>query len=272
MAKLTSRQIRTFQEEVYTYFEKHGRDLPWRKEPTPYHVLVSEVMLQQTQVDRVVPKYQAFLRAFPTVQTLASASLGDVLSVWQGMGYNRRAKFLHQAAQVIVNEHGGSVPKDVGALESLPGIGPATARSIAVFAFNQPCAFIETNVRSVIIHHFLGDTEGVLDTDVLFYVEHTIDKENPRRWYNALMDYGTYLKKAHGNPSRRSKHHTRQKPFEGSDRQVRGAILRLLTERPHTKKKLSAEVQADKERLVRILTDLEEEGFIKKEKRSYTTA
>lgn len=217
-----------FRRTVLRYFDAHQRDLPWRHTRNPYCVLVSEIMLQQTQVDRVVDKYTEFITRFPTVQSLAAAPLAEVLKTWQGLGYNRRALFLHRAAQVLVRDFGGVLPQEPEVLRSLPGIGPATARSIAVYAFNRPEVFIETNIRAVIIHHFFGDRADVRDEEILPIVEKTLDRKNPWQWYSALMDYGATLKKQHTNPARRSAHHVRQSTFEGSDRQIRGAILRAL--------------------------------------------
>lgn len=221
--------IAVFQKVVEDFYEKNRRDFSWRNAPhDPYHIFISEVMLQQTQTQRVIEKFELFIRVFPTVADLAAASLSQVLFVWQGLGYNRRGKFLHLAAQKIMNEHGGRIPNTPEELEALPGIGKATAASICAFAFNLPTIFIETNIRAVILHHFFLGKEGVSDSDVRAYVVATLDKKNPREWYYALMDYGVHLKKTLPNPSRASKHYTKQSKFEGSKRQVRGAVIRAL--------------------------------------------
>ena len=221
-----------FQQVVWEYYRQHGRQMPWRDDPTPYGVAVSEIMLQQTQVSRVLQKYPVFLAAFPDWQTLAVARLVDVLAVWQGLGYNRRALNLHKLAQSVVGDFGGVLPDDPIVLWKLPGIGPGTAGSIAAFAFNRPVVFIETNIRRVFIHHFFADTSKVADTELLPFIEQALDHANPREWYYALMDYGAHLAVAVPNPNRRSKHYARQPQFEGSDRQIRGAIVRLLLEFP----------------------------------------
>jgi len=225
----TRSSARALRRTVLSYYRKHGRhDLPWRKTHDPYRIMVSEIMLQQTQVDRVIPKYRAFIRKFPTVRALARAPLSAVLREWHGLGYNRRAKMLHQAAQAIVKKHNGRFPLDRNDLIDLPGIGPYTASAIRVFAHNQPDSLIETNVRAVFLHHFFPKKQKIADFVLLPYIEALTDTKAPREWYSALMDYGSYLKKTVPNPSRRSAHHTRQKPFKGSDREIRGAILKAL--------------------------------------------
>ncbi len=205
-------------------------------------------MLQQTQVPRVMEKYREFLRAFPTVRALAKAPLSDVLKVWSGMGYNRRGKFLRDAAVAIVEHHGGRVPKDAAILRTLPGIGPYTASAVRVFAFNQPDVLIETNVRTAVIHAFLqGESlELVSDRDVAALAQKVAEGQDPRTWQSALFDYGAYLKRSGIRLNARSANYTKQSPFEGSLRQIRGAILRELhanrpVERlPFTKKRLAA--------------------------------
>jgi A/G-specific adenine glycosylase len=186
-------------------------------------------MLQQTQVERVVPKYKSFLKKFPTIKILSKAPLSAVLKEWQGLGYNRRAKMLQDSARALVHDHGGKFPKSKEALMGLPGVGPYTASAVRVFAFNESETLVETNVRSVFIHHFFPKKTRVPDSRLYPYIDTTLDKRNPREWYSALMDYGSFLKRTAGNASRRSAHHVRQKPFKGSNREVRGAILRAIS-------------------------------------------
>ena len=225
-------QVAQFQKKIWDHYRKEGRHtLPWRKTHNPYRILVSEMMLQQTQVDRVVPKYKAFLAAFPTVDRLKDASNSDVLALWSGLGYNRRALYLKRSAEAVVEKYSGVFPKEIATLESLPGIGPYTARAVATFSYNQPYTCIETNIRAVFIHEFFSNTSKVADGELLPLIEKTLDKSNPREWYYALMDYGSYIKKHFPNPSRASVHHVKQSTFTGSVREVRGAILRMcLTE------------------------------------------
>jgi A/G-specific adenine glycosylase len=268
---LSSQQIHRFQKEVYDNYKRNGRVLPWRKTRDPYKILLSELMLQQTQVARVIEKYKEFLRRFPAIETVARAPLRDVLAVWQGLGYNRRALALKRLATSIVDDYGGRIPSDIDTLKALPGVGAATAAAVCAFAFDKPDVFIETNIRSVFIHHFFHDREGVKDSDILPLVAQTLDAKRPRQWYYALMDYGVALKEQHLNPSRRSAHYTKQSPFEGSLRQVRGMILRALVKDPGiTEATLAQEINRDLDRVGQCLQQLCREGFVfKKGKRFF---
>ncbi len=217
---------------VWKHYRLHGRkNLPWRQTRNPYRILVSEVMLQQTQVERVTQKYRLFLKQFPTVFALADATLGDVLRAWQGLGYNRRAKTLHECAKKITVQFKGRIPKKINDLITLPGVGPYTAGAIMVFAFNEPATLIETNVRSVYLHHFFAHVSEIPDGEIFKIIDRTLDRKNPREWYYALMDYGAFIKKEFGNPNRRSRHFITQPAFSGSNRHIRGSILRLLAAR-----------------------------------------
>lgn len=222
--------IKKIRKIVLDHYKKYGRVLPWRENTNPYWVLISEVMLQQTQVPRGLVKFPEFIGVFPTVEALAAATTPEVLGVWQGLGYNRRALYLKRAAEIIVQSHGGMIPDDPSVLQQLPGIGPNTAASIATFAYNKSVPFIETNVRTVFLHHFFPGVDGVADAQLMPLIAEAHDAKNPREWYWALMDYGTFLKKEFGNASCRSRHYTKQSKFEGSIRQLRGHILRLLLE------------------------------------------
>lgn len=262
------RREKGFVKTVWQYYDRHGRQhLLWRKTRNPYRILVSEIMLQQTQVDRVLPKYQAFLKQFPTIHSLAEAPLGEVLRAWQGLGYNRRARMLHECAKEVVTRYGGRFPKTHAELVALPGIGHYTAGAVLAFAYGIPVAIVETNIRSVFIHHFFGDDTDVSDNNIVELVERTMDPERIREWYYALMDYGAYIKKAHGNPNSRSRHYARQSAFKGSDRQIRGAILRLLAEKDASRKDLHAQLPFEMDRIDAQLEKLEREGMIQKKKR-----
>jgi A/G-specific adenine glycosylase len=256
--------ILEFQQMVLSYYNNYGREMAWRDTTDPYLILVSEIMLQQTQVERVRIKFPEFIETFPDFASLAVAPLDNVLSVWQGMGYNRRAIALQKCAIRVMNEYDGILPADVDILATFPGIGRATASSIAAFAFNLPVVFIETNIRRVFIHFFFTGNETVSDAEIIPVVARALYKKNPRIWYWALMDLGSALKKRVPNPNRRSAHYTRQPPFEGSDRKIRGAILKLLLKEYSLEvEEIFGYVAEDPHRVRKILGDLEGEGFIK---------
>lgn len=223
--------VKDFQETVWDYYRQNGRSMPWRDDPTPYKVLVSELMLQQTQVGRVIPKFDAFLYTCDSFASLAEKPLSTVLQLWSGLGYNRRAKFLHQTAQFVMRDYGGKLPDTREELVKLPGIGANTAGAIMAYAFNKPVVFIETNIRSVYFHYFFTDTtEKVTDKQLELLVEQTLDEEHPREWYWALMDYGTHLKHSAGGKLETSTHYVKQGPLKGSAREMRGWILKALTQ------------------------------------------
>jgi A/G-specific adenine glycosylase len=264
-ALLTPASIRVFRKIIYGYYRKFKRDFPWRHTDDPYHILVSEIMLQQTQTSRVGEKYQQFINAFPTVAALAAASLKDVLAVWQGMGYNRRARYLYELAVLLHKTNSGEIPDTPDELSHLPGIGRATAASICAFAFNRPVVFIETNIRAVYIHFFFHDRNDVHDDDIMPAAEASLDRTNPRQWYSALMDYGAMLKRRHPNPSRKSAHHQKQSRFEGSRRQARGIILKTLLEHPGiTAARLADMLIMPEDTIGSIIDQLVKDGLIRK--------
>jgi len=252
-----------FREKIWGYYLLHKRDLPWRRTKNPYRILVSEIMLQQTQVPRVIPKYKLFLNKFPTIQALARASLQDVLRAWQGLGYNRRALSLKKTADVICKKYNNKVPRDFELLNTLPGIGEGTAGAVAAFAFNKPVVFIETNIRRVFIHFFFKNRRKVSDKEILPLIEKTLDRKNPREWYWALMDYGSMLGERGENPNRRSAHYVRQSKFVGSKRELRGKILKLLVQRkPGTVAQIAKTVLRPRSQVLGALRELKKEGFI----------
>jgi A/G-specific adenine glycosylase len=260
---LNNSSIASFQEFIWDFYARAGRTFAWRNIDDPYKILISEVMLQQTQTYRVEPKYEQFIAELPTFNALADASLRDVLSLWQGLGYNRRGQYLHQLGKKVVEEHGGILPSDPTILETFPGIGKATASSICAFAFNQPTIFIETNIRAVFIHSFFQDKDSISDKEIRELVAATVDLYNPREWYYALMDYGVHLKKELSNPSRKSAHYTKQSPFQGSDRQIRGAIIKMLTEHTAlTRTDIIEKMGNDKERVDKVIETLIQQSLI----------
>ncbi|HSX06324.1 MAG TPA: A/G-specific adenine glycosylase [Candidatus Saccharimonadia bacterium] len=268
---LTHHQQKQFLETLWSHYAAFGRtELPWRiPELTnsfdPYKIMVSELMLQQTQVGRVVTKYQEFLARFPTVHDLAQVELGEVLRIWQGLGYNRRAKYLWRAAQLVDNlKH---FPETVPELVKLPGIGTNTAGAIAAYAYNSPVLFVETNIRTVYLHHFFADRTDVADKEILELLTQTLAHENPREFYWALMDYGTHLKATVGNLNKASKHYTKQSRFTGSHRQIRGQVIKLLGSDARTVTSLKDLIPD--ERLETVLDELMSEGMIRRNGSQY---
>jgi len=259
-------ESRTFKKKIWSFYRSRGRDLPWRRTQNPYRILVSEIMLQQTQVERVKTFYEKFIKRFPNFAALARAKRSEVLGVWQGLGYNRRALALHELAGIIMRKHGGKLPHERAALETLPGIGPYTAGAIRTFAFGEPEIFIETNIRRVFINFFFPNRKKVSDKEILPLIKKTLNHKDPRAWYFALMDYGAMIgataKKK--NPNRRSAHYARQSKFSGSDRELRGQILRLvLTKKEMKLDDLVAVIPQPRTRILRTATALAKEGFFK---------
>lgn len=266
-------RLEEFSATVWERGRELYRDLPWRDTHDPYAILLSEVMLQQTQVSRVMGRWEQWLETFPTIADLASAPLPPVLELWQGMGYNRRALNLKRCAEEVVAMHDGVVPSDKKALLALPGIGPSTSAGVRIFAFRQPDMYLETNVRAVFIHELFPGRESVADKELVSLVEATCPQDaRVRAWYYALLDYGAYLKKTMPNPTRRSKHYTRQSKFEGSHRQKRAYLLRRVIDDALSTEDLARDLaQSERtsgrqepsvEEVRAILDELEREGFV----------
>jgi A/G-specific adenine glycosylase len=266
----TRSTIAIFRRIIFRHYAQHRRSLPWRKTRNPYRILISEIMLQQTAVERVLGKYTCFTRRFPGFRSLADAPLADILCVWQGLGYNRRAIALKRTAQIILTEFNGKLPASKSELLTLPGIGDYTASAILAFAFDQPSVFIETNIRRVFIHFFFNDRDSIDDSEILPILQQTLEGSDPREWYYALMDYGAMIGKKVANPNRRSAHYRSQTRFQGSDRQVRGMILKvLLLGKVTSRKELIAELGLAPQKVDENLARLIQEGFLKKERRRY---
>jgi A/G-specific adenine glycosylase len=269
--------ITAFKKTIWAHYRRAGRaNLPWRHTRDPYAIFVSEIMLQQTQVARVEEYYKKFLARFPNFRALARAKISDVLSAWQGLGYNRRAMFLKRSAEIVVARHAGRLPRERAVLEQLPGVGKGTSGSLMAFVFNEPEIFIETNIRRVFIHFFFPKQRDVTDVELTRYIERSVDRKNPREWYWALMDYGAAMSATgaamstampRANPNRRSAHYKKQSLFAGSDRELRGRIVRSTLSKKRNKmseKELLRELAVPRERFIGIIEDLVKEGFIVK--------
>ncbi len=263
-----SKQIEKAQNEIITYYKKNKRKMAWRDISNPYKIFVSEMMLQQTQVERVKIKYAEFIKKFPTPQSVAQSDKIEILKVWQGLGYNRRALFIKKACEEIISKHNGKFPKDFITLQTLPGIGPSTAGAICAFAYNQSVLFIETNVRAVILYFFFKNKEKVSDKEILSVLEKITPKDmDSRDWYYALYDYGTYLKKILGKKKttlhKQSKHYNKQSKFEGSFRQKRAGVLRLKLEDSNiTDSEILKKLSLSPQELEDVFESLDKDGLI----------
>lgn len=268
------KKIASFHRLVWNFYKKNKRSFPWRETKDPYKILVSEIMLQQTQADRVVRFYDNWLKKFPDVKTLTKAPFSEIYPYWQGLGYNRRALALKRTAEKSVKEFGGKFPADILALEQFPGIGPYTARAVSIFSFNTPVACIETNIRRVFLHHFFKNKNNIEDQEILKIAERALPAGKARQWHWALMDYGAYLKNQISNPNRRHKNYSIQSKFEGSLRQIRGATLKMLSAKPMDSKELSLGIKKltsqSPERTKKVIMALEKEGLIKVNKKVYS--
>lgn len=250
-----------FRQTVWEYYRVNARSMPWRDDPTFYYVLVSEIMLQQTQVSRVIVKFAEFINQFPTIKLLADVPLREVLTAWQGLGYNRRAKFLHEAARHV--KHSGE-PTTRSGLMALPGVGQNTAGAMMNYVYEQPTPYVETNIRTVFFHHFFIDHKGAVhDNELMPHVARTLSHDNPREWFWALMDYGSWLKAQGVARNHMSRHHKKQPALAGSLREMRSAVIRALAAQDETERSLCS-MFADDERLEPALQSLVRDGLIQR--------
>ena len=247
--------------------------MPWRATIDPYRILVSEVMLQQTQVSRVMKFYPDFIKKFPTFLVLARSRPSAVLKAWQGLGYNRRALNLQKLSRIVLEKFNGRLPQERNELEKLPGIGRGTSGALSAFAWNKPEVFIETNIRRVLIHFFFPKRLKVTDDMLERYIKSTLDRKYPREWYWALMDYGAMLGKTAGskkNPNRRSAHYIKQSRFQGSDRELRGKLLSILLQKHRIPlHEVVKKTGVERDRVIKVIKDLAREGFLRN-KRSFS--
>jgi A/G-specific adenine glycosylase len=253
---------------------------PWRTDPPdPYRVLVSEIMLQQTQASRVVPMFESFVSRFPTIGSLAAAPKGVVLRAWSGLGYNRRAVALSDAARIVMAAHDGTIPDDPASLIRLPGVGPYTAAAVASIGFGLPVAAIDTNTRRVVSRAILGLQPAVARSrDVNAAARRWLDRSAPGRWNQAVMDLGREVCRPLPRcevcplssgcrfpsvPRRAAQRTSRRQAFAGSSRQVRGAILRALVGRsPATLASLVRTTGFDREPVAVAIRALHRDGLV----------
>lgn len=260
--------IALFQSQLLKWYRAHKRDdLPWRytkhRPISSYEILVSEIMLQQTQVPRVRDTFPKFLHVFPTMRRLADAPLDTVLREWQGMGYNRRALYLQKCAQKIIRQFDGLVPFDIAALEKLPGIGPYTAGAISCFAFNTKLVFFDTNIRKFFIHYFFTDHSAqrkISDAEIFPIAEKLLYRKNPRVWNYALMDYGALVLSRKPELLPRAKSYHKQSPFLGSNRFFRSQIVQYILK--HNQASLDELQKASPRDILPILASLQKEGLV----------
>ena len=256
-------EIELFREIILNYYKIYGRSFSWRETSDPYHILLSELMLQQTQTERAAPKYAAFIERWPDFNALSEAPFSEILILWKGLGYNRRAMALKQIALIAVRQYGGTLPRIYDELLKLPMVGSATASAVLAFSYNQPALYLETNIRRVLLHFFYQNEEKVHDRELYKLLEAVQVREDPKSWYYALMDYGVLLKKMVKNPNRRSAHYTKQPAFENSNRQIRGQILTVFTEKGLvSKKELYSFLNFPQENINKCLSALQKEGFV----------
>jgi A/G-specific adenine glycosylase len=261
--------VNALQKKIFSYYEKEGRDLPWRHTTNRYYILVSELMLQQTQVSRVIEKYVAWIERFPTVQSLAKAPLKEVLALWSGLGYNSRAKRLQDTAKILMEKYNGKVPSTAEELITLPGIGPYTSRSVLIFADNQDLATVDTNIRRILIHE-LQLPETISDKELFAHAQKLLPKGRSRDWHNALMDYGATHLSARKTGIQAK---TKQSTFKNSRRYYRGQILKILTQKENITLKRLQELYTDcPHDFDTILAEMLAEGLLKKKRAHYSIA
>ncbi|MDR2923168.1 MAG: A/G-specific adenine glycosylase [Treponema sp.] len=262
-------KIAGFKKTILSHYRQAGRKFPWHF-ADPWGVMVSEFMLQQTRTERVIPYWENWMKIWPRPKALADASMEEALRAWSGLGYNRRCRYLKDSAAIIADENGGRVPETLQSLLLLPGVGPYMSSAIACFAYNFPAVFIETNIRSAVIHCFFSGRNDVRDSEIIPILEAALDRGDPRTWNYALMDYGAYLKKTTANPGRRSAHYTRQSPFSGSFRQARGKVIKALVSMGQcSAEELKLASGLEDEKLYDVLEKLKKESFVAEDGNSY---
>lgn len=263
---ISQKQIKSFHKKIFEFYKEHKRNLPWRKTTNPYYIMISEIMLQQTQVPRVIEKYDKWIQQFPKVEDLAQAELKLVLQLWSGLGFNSRGKRLQDTAKIISKKYKGIVPNTPEELETLPGIGPYTSKAILIFANNENIATVDTNIRRILIHEFKL-SEDLNNKEIQKIAEQILPKGKSRDWHNALMDYGTTIITARKSGI---KSKGKQSTFKGSRREVRAGILKnILNEEKITVQKAKKLFPKTQYNVKEILEELVSEEIITKNKNTY---
>lgn len=256
--------LQLFRDFILDFYQREGRSFAWRETSDPYRILLSEVMLQQTQTSRVEPKYQTFLELWPTFEALAGSSLESLLAQWKGLGYNRRALNLRKSAQ-MTEQWGWTIPNDGKQILSLPGVGKSTSAAILCFCYNEKAVYLETNIRRVLLTCFFPEETEVPDKKLEALLAKFFElTDDMKSWYYALMDYGVLLKNLLPNANTRSAHYTKQSKFENSNRQIRGLLIHILSDTgPKPLQRLYSLLPSFEEERVRsCLGQLEKEGFV----------
>ncbi|MFW9851901.1 MAG: Fe-S cluster assembly protein HesB [Candidatus Thorarchaeota archaeon] len=261
---ISPKRINDFQNKVFEWWSSNKREFPWRETTNPYYIMVSEIMLQQTQTSRVTNKFLEFIKKYPTPEVLVKAKKSDLLSTWSGLGYNRRALWLQEAAKQIIENK--SFPQTVKELQELKGVGKYTARSILIFAFNSDLATVDTNIRRILIAEGFA-SEETNERELFEIAEKMVPKGKARDWANALMDYGAMKLTASKTGI---KPISKQGKFTGSDRQYRGKILKILVNKKKiTLDKLQDEIDLHEKKLDEILQKMIKEGLVANKGKQY---
>jgi A/G-specific adenine glycosylase len=267
MKEISPRRIAAFRRKIWRFYSRHRRQLPFRETADPYKIVVAEFMLQQTQVERVIPKYKAWLKQWPTWAALAGAGRRELLKAWSGLGYNRRAVYLGRLASIIVDRFDGQLPDNPDILQTLPGFGPYTAHAVLIFAFNRPFITIDTNIRRVLSHEF-NLPRGVSKADLEDLARRLLPRGRSRDWHNALMDYSRAVLPVRLPAAPPT---GKRPPFQGSRRQIRGEIIRRLTASGRVAiDRIAGEKQWAIEKVADAAESLRKEGLVRIGKRFIT--
>lgn len=264
--------LHSFVQFILGFYKQYGRTFAWRQTSDAYRILLSEVMLQQTQTTRVQPKYTLFLSIWPDFEALAKTSLDELLFHWKGLGYNRRALNLLKSARAT-EAWNWTIPNDRTIIASLPGVGKATTAALLSFCYNERAIYLETNIRRVLLHCFYPESMGIADKELELLLAKLCDEvDDYKTWYYALMDYGVLLKTLVPNANVRSAHYSKQGKFENSNRQIRGQLIHLLSDTGPKQAEVILQLLSrfEEERVMDCLDQLKAEGFVQETEQVYS--